>query len=45
MYKVNKYKYNLQQYDIRPFGRSIYTGKINIEEAGVDQSNLLEKED
>ena len=29
---------NLKQY----FGDSIYTGKINIDEAEMDQSNLLE---
>ena len=42
IYKVNKYKYDFQQYEtIRYFGESIYTGKINIDEAEMDQSNLL----
>ena len=27
---------------IRSFSESIYTGKINIDEAEIDQSNLLE---
>ena len=27
---------------IRSFGESIYTGKINIDEAEMDQTNLLE---
>ena len=27
---------------MRSFGDSIYTGKINIDEAEMDQSNLLE---
>ena len=40
--KPNKYKYDFQQYEtIRSFGESIYTGKINIDEAEMDQSNLL----
>ena len=43
IYKVNKYKYDFQQYEtIRYFGESIYTGKSNIDEAEMDQSNLLE---
>ena len=28
---------------IRSFGESIYTGKINIDEAEIDQSDLLKK--
>ena len=42
-YEVGKYKFDFQQYEtIRYFGESIYTGKINIDEAERDQSNLLE---
>ena len=45
-YKTNKYLYDFQQFETlfnkRSFGDSIYTGKINIDEAGMDQSNLLE---
>ena len=33
-YKANKYLYDFQQFEtIRSFGDSIYTGKINIDEA------------
>ena len=43
MYKTNKYKYSFQQYDtISPFRDSIYNGKISINEAGIDQSSLLD---
>ena len=42
-YKTNKYLCDFQQFEtIRSFGDSIYTGKINIDEAEMDQSNLLE---
>ena len=42
-YEVGKYKFDFQQYEtIIYFGESIYTGKINIDEAERDQSNLLE---
>ena len=42
MYNANKYKKDFQQYEtIRSFGESIYTGKINIDEAEMDQSDLL----
>ena len=42
-YEVGKYKFDFQQYEtIRYFGESIYTGKINIDEAERHQSNLLE---
>ena len=35
--------YDFQQYKmIRGFGESIFTGKINIDEAEMDQSNLIE---
>ena len=41
--KTYDYKYDLQQYEtIRLFLESIYTGKINIDEAEMDQTNLLE---
>ena len=43
IYKTNKYKYDFQQYEtIRSFGDSIYAGNHNIDEAEMDQSNLLE---
>ena len=39
---ANKYKYDFQQYAmIRPFGESIYAGKINTDEPKMDQSYLL----
>ena len=39
--KLNKK--NFEQFDkIRSFGDNIYTGKINIDEAEMDQTNLLE---
>ena len=42
MYKANKYKYGFQQHEtIRSFGESIYTRKINIDEAEIDQINLF----
>ena len=41
-YKTKNYTYDFQQYEtIRSFGDNIYTGKINIDEAEMDQSNLL----
>ena len=42
MYKANKYKCDFQQYEmIRYFDESIYTGKIDIDEAEMDQSLFL----
>ena len=42
-YKANKYLYDFQQFErIKFFGDSVYTGKVNIYEAEMDQSNLLE---
>ena len=42
-YKTNKCLCDFQQFEtIRSFGDSIYTGKINIDEAEIDQRNLLE---
>ena len=41
-YIANKYKYDFQQYEtIKSFSESIYTSKINTDEAEMDQSNLL----
>ena len=40
VYKGNKYKYDFQQYEaIRSFNESICTGKIDIDEAEMDQNN------
>ena len=37
-------KHDFQQFErIRSFGDSIYTGKTNIDEREMDQTNLLEK--
>ena len=42
-YKANEYLYDFQQFKtIRSFADSIYTGKINIDQAEMDQTNLLE---
>ena len=42
IFKGNKYKYDFQQYEtIRYFGERIYTGKIKIDEAKINQRNLL----
>ena len=41
--KTDKCLYDFQQFEtIRYFGDSTYTGKIDIDEAEIDQSNLLE---
>ena len=41
-YETNKFIFDFQEFQtIRSFGDSIYTGKINIEEAKIDQNNLL----
>ena len=41
-YETNIYTYDFQQFEtIRSFGDSIYTGKISIDEAEMDQTNLL----
>ena len=43
IYKVNKFKYDFQQYEImRYFDERIYTGKINIAETEMNQSSILE---
>ena len=42
-YIANKYLYDFQQFEIiMSFGDSIYTAKINIDEAQIYQGNLLE---
>ena len=42
-YETNKYIFGFQQFEtIKPFGDSIYTDKINIDGAEIDQNNLLE---
>ena len=41
--KTNKYKYDSQQYDtISSFRDNVYTGKIDIDNADIDQSSLLD---
>ena len=43
MKQINIYIYQFQQIEaIRSFGDNIYTGKIIIDEAERDQSNILE---
>ena len=42
-YKTNKYLSDCQQFErVRSFGDSIYTVKITIDEADMDQTSLLE---
>ena len=41
VYKTDKYSYNFQQYEtIRPFDKNIFAGKITLDNAGKDQSDL-----
>ena len=41
IYRANKYKYDFQQNEaVKSFDESIYTWKITIDEAKMDQSNL-----
>ena len=41
-HETKKYIYDFQQHEtIRSFGDNIYTDKFNIDEAEMDQSNLL----
>ena len=41
--KTNQYKYDFQQYGTtRSFGDNIYKGKINIDEADIDQNSLAD---
>ena len=43
IFKTNKCKHDFQQYEtIRSFGHNIYAGTISIDEAEMDQTNLLE---
>ena len=42
IYRTNKYKKDFQQHEtLRSFGESSYAGKITVDEAEEDQSNLL----
>ena len=42
-YETNWQIYDFQQHDItRSFGDNIYIGKISINKAGTDKTNLLE---
>ena len=39
--KTNQYKYDFQQHDTtRSFGDNVYKGKINTDEADIDQNSL-----
>ena len=41
-YQTNNYLYHFRQFEtIKSFGDSIYAGKTNIDEADMDESNLL----
>ena len=41
-YETNRYKIDFQQLEtIRSFGDSIYNGKISIDEAEMEQTNIL----
>ena len=41
-YKTKTWTYGFQQYErIRSSGDNIYAGKINVDKAEMDQSNLL----
>ena len=43
-YRASEYTYNFRNFrTIRTFGRDIYEGKITLEEADEDQSNLADK--
>ena len=42
-YETNRYKFDFQQFEtLRSFGDSIYNGKVRIDEAEMEQTNLLE---
>ena len=44
LYKAGKYKYDFRIFDtIRIFGENIYDGKVTLEEADEDQSDLADK--
>ena len=43
-YKASKYMHDFQPFEtVKYFGDSIYTGKISMDEADMDQTNQLEK--
>ena len=42
-YETNRYRYDIQQSEtVRSFGDSVYNGKIIIDEAEMEQTNLVE---
>ena len=42
-YKTNRYNFDFQQFEIlRSFGDSIYNGKVRIDEAEMEKTNLIE---
>ena len=42
-YETNRYEFDFQQFEtLKSFGDSIYNGKISIDEADIEQTNLLE---
>ena len=42
-YETIRYRYDIQQSEtVRSFGDSIYNGKISIDEAEMEQTNLVE---
>ena len=42
-YETNRYRYDIQQSEtVRSFGDSVYNGKISIDEAEMEQTNLVE---
>ena len=42
-YETIRYRYHIQQSEtVRSFGDSIYNGKISIDEAEMEQTNLVE---
>ena len=42
-YETNRYKFVFQRFEtLRSFGDSIYNGKVRIDEAEMEQTNLLE---
>ena len=44
IYKTNKYTYDFRKFNtIRTFGEDIYDGKITLEEADKNQSDLIDE--
>ena len=42
VYRASEYTHNFRNFrTVRTFGRGIYEGKITLEEANIDQDNLL----